>query len=127
MFIYQHKKDRPKSTRRLNVADDVIVTGGIDVRLLSNLTFGKQRGVKKHELRLKVRSMPITVPDAIADLSMAICKSIYRMILGGLDEPAIVEYIPNVVHGNAQHTTIPYRSLTSHQKSILRDGIQHGN
>jgi hypothetical protein len=83
------------------------------------LTFGKQKGVKKHELRLKVRSMPITVPDAIADLSMAICKSVYRMILGGLDE--------QVVHGNAQHTTIPYRSLTSHQKSILRDGIQHGN
>ena len=24
MFIYQHKKDRPKSTRRLNVADDVL-------------------------------------------------------------------------------------------------------
>jgi hypothetical protein len=30
-----------------------------------------QRGVKKHELRLKVRSMPITIPDAIVDLSMA--------------------------------------------------------
>jgi hypothetical protein len=42
------------------------MTGGIDVRLLSKLTFGKQREVKKHELRLKVRSMPITVPDAIA-------------------------------------------------------------
>jgi hypothetical protein len=48
------------------------MTGGIDVRLLSKLTFGKQRGVKKHELRLKVRYIPITVPDAIADLSMAI-------------------------------------------------------
>ena len=40
----------------------------------------------------------------------------------------IGEYVPSVVHGNAQHTctTVPYRSLTSHQKSILRDGIQHG-
>ena len=39
----------------------------------------------------------------------------------------IGEYVPSVVHGNAQHTctTVPYRSLTSHQKSILRDGIQH--
>ena len=56
------------------------MTGGIDVRLLSKLTFGKQRGVKKHELRLKVRSMPITVPDAIADLSMAnLFKSLIRV------------------------------------------------
>ena len=38
----------------------------------------------------------------------------------------IEEYVSNVVHGNAQHTTVPYRSLTSHQKSILRDGIQYG-
>jgi hypothetical protein len=40
----------------------------------------------------------------------------------------IGEYVPSVVHGNAQHacTTVPYRSLTSHQKSILREGIQHG-
>ena len=44
------------------------MTGGIDVRLFSKLTFGKQRGVKKHELRLNVRCMPITVPDAIADI-----------------------------------------------------------
>ena len=49
-----------------------------------------QRGVKKHELRLKVRSMPITVPDAIVDLSMAIRKSVYRMILGGLDEQVVM-------------------------------------
>jgi hypothetical protein len=62
------------------------MTGGIDVRLLSNLTFGKQREVKKHELRLKVRS----VPDAVADLSMAICKSVYRMILGGLDKQVVM-------------------------------------
>jgi hypothetical protein len=56
------------------------MTGGIDVRLLSKLIFGKQRGVKKHELRLKVRSMPITVPDAIADLSMAnLFKSLIRV------------------------------------------------
>ena len=66
------------------------MTGRIDVRLLSKLTFGKQRGVKKHELRLKVWSMPITVPDAIADLSMAICKSVYRIILGGLDEQVVM-------------------------------------
>jgi hypothetical protein len=66
------------------------MTGGRDVRLFSKLTFGKLRGVKKHELRLKVRSMPITVPDAIADLSMAICKSIHRMILGGLDEQVVM-------------------------------------
>ena len=38
----------------------------------------------------------------------------------------IEEYVSNVVQGNAQHTTVPYRSLTSHQKSILRDGIQYG-
>ena len=38
----------------------------------------------------------------------------------------IGEYVHSVVHGNGQHTTVPYRSLTSHQKSILRDGIQHG-
>ena len=67
-----------------------IMTGGIDVRLLSKFTFGKQRGVKKHELRLKVRSMPKTVPDAIVDLSMAICKSVYRMILGGLEEQVVM-------------------------------------
>jgi hypothetical protein len=34
--------------------------------------------------------MSITVPDAIADLSMAICKSVYIMILGGLDEQAVM-------------------------------------
>jgi hypothetical protein len=34
--------------------------------------------------------MPITVPDAIADLSMAICKSVYRIILGGLDEQVVM-------------------------------------
>ena len=65
-------------------------TVAIDVCLLSKLTFGKQQGVKKQELRLKVRSMPITVPDAIADLSVAICKSVYRMILGGLDEQVVM-------------------------------------
>ena len=67
------------------------MTGDIDVRLLSNLTFGKQREVKKHELRLKVRSIPITVPDAVADLSMTICKSVYRMILSGLDKQVVMK------------------------------------
>ena len=67
------------------------MTGDIDVRLLSNLTFGKQREVKKHELRLKVRSIPITVPDAVADLSMAICKSVYRMILSGIDKQVVMK------------------------------------
>ena len=62
------------------------MTGGIDVRLLSKLIFGKQRGVKKHELRLKVRSMPITVPDAIADLSMAnLFKSLNRYVIIDFD------------------------------------------
>jgi hypothetical protein len=43
---------------------------------------------------------------------------------------AIVEYIgeyqPNVIHGNAKQTTIPYRSKTSHQKQIIRQGLQNG-
>ena len=43
---------------------------------------------------------------------------------------AVVEYIgeytPNVVHGNAKTTTAPYRQLTSQQKTIIRQGLQHG-
>jgi photosystem II stability/assembly factor-like uncharacterized protein len=34
--------------------------------------------------------MSKTVPDAIVDLSMAVCKSVYRMILGGLDEQVVM-------------------------------------
>jgi hypothetical protein len=43
---------------------------------------------------------------------------------------AIVEYIgeyqPNVIHGNAKQTTVPYRSKTSHQNQIIRQGLQNG-
>ena len=42
---------------------------------------------------------------------------------------AIVEYIgeyqPNVIHGNAKQTTVPYRSKTSHQNRIIRQGLQN--
>ena len=43
---------------------------------------------------------------------------------------AVVEYIGeytnNGVHGNVKATTAPYRQLTSQQKDISRQGLQHG-
>jgi hypothetical protein len=66
--------------------------------------------------------------------SISACNSSYKKRVTWFNsEPviatAIVEYIgefvPSVVHGNAQHTTVPYRSLTSHQKSILHDGMDN--
>jgi hypothetical protein len=42
---------------------------------------------------------------------------------------AVVEYIgkytTNGVHGNVKATTAPYRQLTSQQKDISRQGLQH--
>ena len=76
---------------------------------------------------------PLLIP--VSPYSMSACNSSYKKLVTWFNsEPVIAtaiveyigEYVPNVVHGNAQHTTVPYRSLTSHQKSILRDGIQHG-
>jgi hypothetical protein len=67
--------------------------------------------------------------------SISACNSSYKKWVTWFNsEPVIAtaiveyigEYVPSVVHGNAQHTTVPYRSLTSHQKSILSDGIQNG-
>ena len=38
----------------------------------------------------------------------------------------IGEYQPNVIHGNAKQTTVPYRSKTSHQNQVIRQGLQNG-
>jgi hypothetical protein len=70
--------------------------------------------------------MPITVPDAIADLSMTICKSVYRIILGGLDEQVVMTSLikglllgPMLLHWDGNMDS--YHKFTSHLQAKLAD------
>jgi hypothetical protein len=73
---------------------------------------------------LDLQPDPSTIVVAYRKYSMSAHNSSYKKRVTWFNsEPVIAtaiveyigEYVPNVVHGNAQHTTIPYRSLTSHQ------------